>query len=148
MALPGAGASCVAGIEFAAWRGANVVDRAGNGLADGSCQRYATRRRRIGAAQADDGQRHRHRQFGRNALAPGKGTAGQLSRMKIDAKACTASAAGLANAHGKVTLQRHSSWPEARYFFSNGVIGSSVAYGSASTGSPVSKVSARAISSM
>jgi hypothetical protein len=108
MALPGPGTGGVAGIEFAAGRGANVVDRAGNRIADRPGERHAARCGGIGAAQANDGRRHRHGHFRGNARAPGKGAAGQLHRMKIDAETGAAGAAGLADVHGKVTRQRHN----------------------------------------
>lgn len=122
------------GIELPAGRGPNVVNRALHRHANLTGQCHAARRAGVGAAQADDGRRHRHSHFHRYALPPGKGTTGQLGRVEVDAQAGAAGSASLANAHGRLTRQRHSSWPEARYFFSKGVIGSSVCQGSATTG--------------
>lgn len=148
MALTRLVAGSVFGVKFTAGRWANVIDRTTDRNTNFASQRHATGRAGISATQADDGWRYRHRHFERYALPPGEGTTGQFGRMKIDTQTGATGAATLADAHGKITRQRHNSWPEARYFFSKGVIGSSVCHASATTGWPLSKLSARAISSM
>lgn len=99
MSLPRPIARRVLDIELPARRWPSIVDRAPDLLPDFTRQGDATRRRIVGPAQADDGWRDRLRHGKRHALAPGKGTAGQLDRMKIDAKAGAAGAASLADTH-------------------------------------------------
>lgn len=121
-------------IEFPARRRPGVVEGAAHCNANFAGQPDAARQRVIRTAHADDtggngnGQRRRH------ALPPGERAAGQFGRVKVDAKTDAAGAAALADAHGRLTRQRQSSWPEARYFFSKGVIGWSVCHASPYTG--------------
>lgn len=146
LARPVAGG--VFGIEFPARRGPSVVDHAPNRISDFPDQRNASRFGVISTTQADNAGCNRQTHGYRYALTPDKGPAGQFSRMEIDTEAGAAGAAGLADAHGRLTRQRHSAWPEARYFFSKGVIGSAVFHGSAPTVWPLSRLIACAISSM
>lgn len=113
-------------IEFPAWRRSTVVDGAIHAFADFPSQRHAARLGGVGTAHADDGRRDRDGHFPRHARPPGKSTAGQFGGVEVDPEGSAAGAAGLADVHGRLTRQRHSSWPEATYFFSKGVIGSSV----------------------
>ncbi|MDQ5915311.1 MAG: hypothetical protein QG584_1202 [Pseudomonadota bacterium] len=93
VARPRPRAGIVAGIELAARRWPGSVNRAGNTDADFSGKRCAARWRSIRAAHAQKLRGHRHRQFARHPRRPGKGAAGQFSRMKIDAEGGTAGAA-------------------------------------------------------
>lgn len=148
MALAGLIAGSVFGVELPTGRWPNIVNRALHRHTKLPGQRHATWRAGVGATQTDDGRGDGYRQVDRYTLPPGKSTTGQLGRMEIDTKARAAGAAGLADVHRRLTRQRHNSWPEARYFFSKGVIGSAVCHGSATTGWPLSRLSAWAISSM
>ena len=147
-ALPRAVASFVLNIELPARRRTFIINAAGNIAANFSNQSHATQSFVIGAGHAHHvgGQRQRHCQ--RHARPPRKSAASHFGWMKIDAKTGAAGAAGLANIHRRSTRQRQSGCPEARYFFSKGVIGSSVSYDSASTFWPLNCVNAKAISSM
>jgi hypothetical protein len=99
MSLPRPIARRVLDIELPARRWSGIVDGAIDRPPDFTRQSYAARLRIVGPAQADDGWRDGLRHGKRHALAPGKGTAGQLDRMKIDAKAGAAGAASLADTH-------------------------------------------------
>ena len=124
-------------IEFAARRWSTVVNGAIDLLTDFTSQRNTARGCAVGTAHADDIWRQPDGHIDGNAAFPGKAATGQFRRMEIDTKGSAAGAAALANIHFSKTRQRQSSWPEARYFFSKGVIGSSVCHGSAVTGWPV-----------
>ena len=124
-------------IEFAARRRSTVVNGAIHLLANLTGQRNTARCCAVGTAHADDIWRQPDGHIDGNAAFPGKAATGQFRRMKIDTKGSAAGTAALANIHFSRTRQRQSSWPEARYFFSKGVIGSSVCHGSAVTGWPV-----------
>src|SRR5574343_360295 len=117
-------------VECATGRRAAVVDRTGHTDAHFAGQRDAARRVFVCAAHAHDGRRYGNGHGDRHAIAPHVGTAGDFSGMEVDTQAGAAGATGLTNVtvtHPKSTRQRHRPWPEARYFFSKGVIGESVA---------------------
>jgi len=76
MTLPGTDAGIVADVEFTARRWAGGVNRAGNGFSDLAGERDTAWRGCIGAAQTNNGWRHRHRHFPRDAPPPGESAAG------------------------------------------------------------------------
>ena len=148
MALTGAATGRMTGVEFATGRGATLVYRAGHLPADLPRQGNTTRFRQIRAAHSHQMRCHRYDHLAVDAFSPGKSTAFKFDRMKINTKTGATGATALADTHDRFTWQRHKSCPEARYFFSKGVIGSSVCQDSATTFCSLSKRSAIAISSM
>ena len=71
--------------------GTTIVDRAADPLPDFAIQRNAARRRRVGAAQTDEGRRQRR---GQRLGHAGLVWAGQVGAMKIDTEGSAAGAAG------------------------------------------------------
>ena len=100
-------------IKFATGRWPFSVNTAIDLLANFTSKRHAARCGEIGAEHADDVGGDRHGHFPGHALPPGKSAAGEFDGMKINAETGAASAAGLTSAHGKLTRQRHKSWPDS-----------------------------------
>ena len=108
MALASPAAGIVGNVEFPTGRRALIINRAGDAMPDVAGQRHAAGLAGIGAGHADNGRGDGQRHGGRHPCPPGKGAAGQLDRVKIDAEAGTAGTAGLANTHRRLIRQRHN----------------------------------------